>query len=139
VGKLNIRERYYDPQTGDYSTTQGDVLTVDRLMPVPYKLTIKLDIWTSNTEQKLQLLEQLCILFNPALEIQSTDNYIDWTSISYVLLTDVQWSSRTVPLGTENPIDIATLTFEIPIFIRSNSKNSCQHFRWIGKLKQCYI
>jgi hypothetical protein len=117
VGKLNVRERYYDPQTGDYSTTQGDVLTVDRLMPVPYKLTIKLDIWTSNTEQKLQLLEQLCILFNPALEIQSTDNYIDWTSISYVLLTDVQWSSRTVPLGTENPIDIASLTFEIPIFI----------------------
>lgn len=119
VGKLNIRERYYDYQTGEYSTTQGDVLTIDRLMPVPYKLTLKLDIWTSNTEQKLQLLEQLCILFNPALEIQSTDNYIDWTSITYVLLTDVQWSSRTVPLGTENPIDIASLTFEIPIFISS--------------------
>ncbi len=117
VGKLNIRERYYDTATGSYSTTQGDILTVDRLMPVPYKLTLKLDIWTSNTEQKLQLLEQLCILFNPALEIQSTDNYIDWTSISYVLLTDVQWSSRTVPLGTENPIDVASLTFELPIFI----------------------
>jgi hypothetical protein len=117
VGKLNIRERYYDPQTGDYSTTQGDVLTVDRLMPVPYVLTLKLDIWTSNTEQKLQLLEQLMVLFNPALEIQSTDNYIDWTSITYVLLTDVQYRSYTVPVGTENPIDVATLTFEIPIFI----------------------
>jgi hypothetical protein len=117
VGKLNLRERYYDPNTGQYSTTEGDVLTVERLMPVPYKLTLKLDIWTSNTEQKLQLLEQLCTLFNPALEIQSTDNYIDWTSITYVLLTDVSWSSRTVPIGTENPIDIATLTFELPIFI----------------------
>ena len=117
VSKLNLRERYYDPSTGQYSTTEGDVLTVERLMPVPYKLTLKLDIWTSNTEQKLQLLEQLCTLFNPALEIQSTDNYIDWTSITYVLLTDVGWSSRTVPIGTENPIDIATLTFELPIFI----------------------
>jgi hypothetical protein len=117
VGKMNLRERFYDPSTGEYTTTQGDVLTVDRLMPVPYKLTLKLDIWTSNTEQKLQLLEQLCILFNPALEIQSTDNYIDWTSITYVLLNDVQWSSRTVPIGTENPLEIATLTFEIPIFI----------------------
>jgi hypothetical protein len=86
-------------------------------MPVPYTLTLKLDIWTSNTEQKLQLLEQLTILFNPALEIQSTDNYIDWTSLSYVLLTDVQWSSRTVPVGTDTPIDVATLTFELPIFI----------------------
>jgi hypothetical protein len=99
------------------STTQGDVFTVERLMPVPYKLTLNLDIWTSNTEQKLQLLEQLTILFNPALEIQSTDNYIDWTSITYVLLTNVNWSSRTVPMGTDNPIDVATLTFELPIFI----------------------
>lgn len=117
VGKLNLRERYYDANTGEYSTTQGDVLTVERLMPVPYLLTLKLDIWTSNTEQKLQLLEQLTILFNPALEIQSTDNYIDWTSLSYVLLTSVQWSSRTVPVGTDTPIDVATLTFELPIFI----------------------
>ena len=119
VSKLNLRERAFDPETGAYSTQQGDAFTVERLMPVPYKLTLKMDIWTSNTEQKLQLLEQLCTLFNPALEIQSTDNYIDWTSLTYVLLTDTTWSSRTVPLGTENPIDIATLTFELPIWISS--------------------
>jgi hypothetical protein len=119
VGKLNLRERYYDPHTGDYSTQQGDTFTVERLMPVPYKLTLKLDIWTSNTEQKLQLLEQICTLFNPALEIQSTDNYIDWTSLTYVLLTGVSWSSRTVPVNAETPIDIATLTFELPIYISS--------------------
>ena len=119
VGKLNLRERYFNPSTGEYSTTQGDFLTVERLMPVPYKLTLKLDIWTSNTEQKLQLLEQLCTLFNPALEIQSTDNYIDWTSITYVLLTNVSWSNNTIPIGTETPIDIASLTFEIPVYISS--------------------
>ena len=117
VGKLNVRERYYNPATGNYSTTQGDVLTVERLMPVPYKLTLKLDIWTSNTEQKLQIIEQISTLFNPALEIQSTDNYIDWTSITYVLLTQTTWSSRTVPVGGNIDIDIATLTFELPIFI----------------------
>lgn len=117
VGKLNVRERYFNPATGNYSTTQGDVLTVERLMPVPYKLTLKLDIWTSNTEQKLQIIEQISTLFNPALEIQSTDNYIDWTSITYVLLTQTNWSSRTIPVGTGIDIDIATLTFELPIFI----------------------
>jgi hypothetical protein len=117
VGKLNVRERYYNPSTGNYSTTQGDVLTVERLMPVPYKLTLKLDIWTSNTEQKLQIIEQISTLFNPALEIQSTDNYIDWTSITYVLLTQTTWSSRTVPVGGNIDIDVATLTFELPIFI----------------------
>lgn len=117
TGKMQIRERAYDPLTGQYSTQQGDTLSVERIMPVPYSLTLKLDIWTSNTEQKLQLLEQICTLFNPALEIQSTDNYVDWSSLSYVLLTDISWSSRTVPVGTENPIDIATLTFQLPIWI----------------------
>jgi hypothetical protein len=119
VNKMQIRERYYEPGTGDYSTQQGDTLTVERLMPVPYSLTLKLDIWTSNTEQKLQILEQICTLFNPALEIQSTDNYIDWTSLSYVLLSDIQWTSRSVPIGTENPIDVATLSFTLPIYISS--------------------
>ena len=55
-------------------------------MPTPYTLSMKADIWTSNTDQKLQLLEQILVLFNPALEIQTTDNYIDWTSLSVVYL-----------------------------------------------------
>jgi hypothetical protein len=82
-------------------------------------MTINLDVWTSNTNQKMQIFEQIATLFNPALEIQSTDNYIDWTSLSVVELERVQWSSRTVPQGTENPIDIMTLTFGIPIWISS--------------------
>ena len=43
--KLNLRERTFNPQTGEYEYTQGNAFTVERLMPVPYKLTIKLDIW----------------------------------------------------------------------------------------------
>jgi T4-like virus Myoviridae tail sheath stabiliser len=122
VQQMNFRERQFDPVTGTYLQNQGDALTVERLMPAPYKLTLKLDIWTSNTEQKFQLIEQLTTLFNPALEIQNTDNYIDWTSLSYALLTDVLWSSRTVPTGGEEPIDIATLTFELPVWISTSVK-----------------
>jgi hypothetical protein len=122
VSKIQVRQRTYDDVTDSYETTQGNAFTIERLMPVPYKLTIKLDIWTSNTNQKMQLLEQMLVLFNPALEIQSTDNYIDWTSLSIVELESVQWSSRTVPMGTEDPIDIATLTFALPIWISSPAK-----------------
>lgn len=122
VSKMNIRTRAYDENTGEYTDQQGGTYTVERLMPVPYRLTLKVDVWTSNTEQKLQLLEQIMILFNPAMEIQSTDNYIDWTSLSYVLLTDIDWSNRTVPTGTEETIDIASLTFELPIWISAPTK-----------------
>lgn len=122
VSKLHIRQRKYDADTGMATNEQGESYTVERHMPVPYRLTLKLDVWTSNTEQKLQLIEQLCTLFNPSLEIQSTDNYIDWTSLSVVMLVDVSWDSRTVPVGNEDPISIATMTFEIPIWISPPAK-----------------
>ena len=122
VDKMHIRQRAYDADTGTYTQEQGNAFTVERLMPVPYKLTIKADIWTSNLTQKLQLLEQLLTLFNPSLELQSTDNYIDWTSLSAIEVTDINFSSRTIPVGTEEPLDIATLTFELPIWISSPAK-----------------
>jgi len=117
-----VRQRTYDTATESYETTQGNAFTVERLMPVPYKLTITLDIWTSNTNQKMQLLEQILTLFNPSLEIQSTDNFLDWTSLSVVELESTQWTSRTIPMSTENPIDIATLKFNLPIWISPPAK-----------------
>ena len=122
VSRINVRQRTYDPSTETYETTQGNAFSVERLMPVPFKLTINLDIWTSNTNQKLQLLEQVLTLFNPSLEIQSTDNYIDWTSLSVMYLDRTQWSSRSIPIGTDDPIDVATLTFSMPIWISPPAK-----------------
>ena len=122
VDKRHIRMRKFDENTGEYTTQQGNAFTVERLMPVPYNLTLNVDIWTSNTTQKLQLLEQILVLFNPTFEIQSTDNYLDWGSLSYIELTGTTWSSRTVPVGTEDQIDIATLTFNVPIWISPPAK-----------------
>jgi hypothetical protein len=116
VGKMNFRERSVD-DTGTYTQGQGRNYTVERLMPTPFKLTLKVDIWTANTDQKLQVLEQMLVLFNPSLEIQTTDNYIDWTSLSVLNLGTVNWSSKTVPVGTDTPIDVATLTLDTPIWI----------------------
>jgi hypothetical protein len=126
VGKMNFRERDIQidniqgsPTYGQeiYNQAQGKNYTVERLMPTPFKLTMKVDIWSSSTEQKLQILEQMLVLFNPSLEIQTTDNYIDWTSLSVLNLNTVSWSSRQVPVGTTDPIDIATLTLDCPIWI----------------------
>ena len=122
VSKVNVRQRTYDSATETYETTQGNAFTVERLMPVPYKLGITLDIWTSNTNQKFQVLEQILTLFNPSLEVQSTDNYLDWTSLSMVELESTQWSSRVIPVGADNSIDICTLKFTLPIWISSPAK-----------------
>jgi len=117
VNKLNIRERAYDANGDEYLKREGKNYTIERIMPTPYTLTVNVDVWSTNTDQKLQILEQILMLFNPSLEIQSTDNYIDWTSLSVINLTNINFSSRSIPTGTESEIDIAQLTFEMPIYI----------------------
>ena len=122
VDKKHIRMRKFDINTNTYNTQQGNAFTIERLMPVPYTLQMATDIWTSNTNQKLQLMEQILVLFNPALEIQSTDNYLDWTSLSYIELQQVQFSNRSVPVGVDEQIDIATLSFTVPIYLTAPAK-----------------
>jgi hypothetical protein len=126
VGKVHVRERSteIDPDTGRpyYTNRQGENYTVERLMPTPFKLTVKVDLWTTSTDQKLQLLEQILVLFNPSIELQTTDNYLDWTSLSTLTLDQTIFTSRSVPVGADSPIDIATLTFSTPIWISPPAK-----------------
>lgn len=122
IDKVSVRQRSYDPDTQTYQTTQGQAFTVERVMPVPYTLRVTVDFWTTNYNQKLELIEQLGVLFNPSMEIQSTDNFIDWTSLSVVYQDGLTFSSKTIPQGTGNPIDVLSWKFYMPIWISSSAK-----------------
>jgi hypothetical protein len=122
VENLQVRQRAYNLDTQSYEQTQGQAFTVERLMPVPYTLRVTVDFWTTNYNQKLELIEQLGTLFNPSLEIQSTDNFIDWTSLSVVYQDGLTFSSRTIPIGTNNPIDVMTWKFYMPIWLSTPAK-----------------
>ena len=122
ISKIHIKERAFDENNQEYLNVQGSNYTVERIMPVPYVVTFAADIWTTNTRQKFQLWEQLVVLFNPSLELQTTDNYLDWTSLSLLELTGQTWSSRTIPQGVADDIDIMNLTFTAPIWITPPAK-----------------
>lgn len=122
VSKLHIREREYDDVNQRYLNTQGKNYTIERLMPTPYVITFACDIWTTNLDQKLQILEQLLVLFTPSFEIQSTDNYVDWTSLSVLDIASQTFSSRTVPQGVADDIDVYNITFTAPIWITPPAK-----------------
>ena len=122
TSKVHIREREFDTTNNEYLNTQGKNYTVERLMPTPYNLSIKADIWSTNTDQKLQIMEQILMLFNPSLEIQTTDNYVDWTSLSVVEISSINFSNRSIPTGTDSEIDVATLNFTTPIYISPPTK-----------------
>lgn len=122
VDRINVRQRAYDQDTQSYETTQGQAFTVERLMPVPYTLRLTVDLWTTNYQQKLEIMEQLGVLFNPSLEIQSTDNYIDWTSLTVVYQDGLTFTSRSIPQGSGNPIDVLSWKFYMPIWISAPAK-----------------
>jgi len=122
IENLTVRQRTFNQETGEYETTQGNAFTVERMMPVPYTLRITVEIWTSNYLQKLEILEQLAVLFNPSLEIQSNDNYLDWTSLSVVYQDGLSFTTRSIPIGTGNPIDVAQWKFYMPIWISMPAK-----------------
>ena len=116
IEKQHLKERDV-LDDGTYSNKLGAGYTIEKVMPSPFRLEVTADIWSSNTDQKLQIMEQILYLFNPDFEIQKTDNYIDWTSLSYVELTGTTFSSRTIPIGADTEIDIATITFSMPIWL----------------------
>jgi hypothetical protein len=122
VSKVHVREREWDGDSGTYLNTQGNNFTIERIMPSPFKISFAADIWTTNTEMKFQLWEQIAVFFNPSFEIQTTDNYIDWTSLSTITLDGQVWSSRTVPQGVTEDIDILTMNFSAPIWITPPAK-----------------
>ena len=122
VSKVQIKERDFNEETDQYSNIQGNNYTIERIMPSPYKVTFSADIWSTNTEQKLQIWEQLVVFFNPSFEIQTTDNYIDWTSLSTITLENQNWSSRTIPQGINEDIDILNMSFTAPIWITPPAK-----------------
>jgi len=117
IEKQHLKERNYNESTGTYENTLGAGYTIEKVMPSPFRLTVKADIYTTNTDMKLQILEQILYLFNPDFEIQKSDNYIDWTSLSYIELRDIVFSSRSIPVGAEVEIDVASMTFSMPIWL----------------------
>lgn len=93
-----------------------DLRTVKRAMPVPYNAELELSIYTSNTDQMHQILEQVLVLFNPDLQIQKSEGPFDWTRITRVELTGIS-NEENYPSGTDRRIVQWTLTFDMPIYL----------------------
>ena len=121
-GTIQVSEREKDPVTGQYTGNRGQGYTVERLMPVPFEMTIQVDIWTSNMDQKFQLLEPILAIAGREFDIQNSDNALDWAALTTMRLSDITLTSRSVQIGTEDEIDFATLTYTMPFFINPPAK-----------------
>lgn len=92
------------------------VRVVKQMMPVPYKARFELAIYASNTDQHFQLMEQILMLFDPIVQIQIGDDPFDWTILTTVELTGINWEENYPSLADKRIIQ-STLTFEVPVYL----------------------
>ena len=93
-----------------------DLTVVHRYMPIPYRMRVEVALYCSNQEQQFQILEQILMLFDPSLQIQTTDADFDWTKITTVKLEGIRFEEN-YPPGIERRIIHSTLDFSLPIYI----------------------
>jgi hypothetical protein len=101
------------PQGGVYPQ---DLKVMERYMPIPYDLTFELAIYSSNMDQMFQILEQILIVFDPTLQIQTNDSPYDWSRQTNIELLSVQ-QEENYPIGTEKRMIVWTLNFKMETWI----------------------
>jgi len=105
------------PAPNEYTKDLDKQYQVTRYNPTPWILTFNVNIWATNLTNKMELFEQIATLFNPSIQLQLTENPMDWTGVVDIELKDCQFSTRGFPQGTDTDLDIMVLTFECPIWL----------------------
>lgn len=112
-GVGGLKQSTYLPRGGVMPT---DLQSVTQLMPVTYRVEMELAIMSSNLSTQYQILEQILPVFNPLVQIQTSDAPYDWTKLTVVELKNVSYDEN-YPMGTDRRIPITTLTFEMPVYL----------------------
>ena len=106
-----IRTRKRDADGNLLINEPGELIVVERFMPVPYEMDLELAVWASNYDQLNQLVEQLGSQFNPDQEIQISDSPSDWTSPTRILHNGNVSYDETTPSERPDPAMIARMSF----------------------------
>lgn len=102
------------PHAGVYPQ---DLKVMERYMPIPYDLSFEVAVFSTNTDQAFQILEQLMMVFDPTLQIQVSEASFDWTAHTNVELLDIG-NEQSYPIGaTDKRIIAWVMNFKMEIWI----------------------
>lgn len=107
------KTKVFMPAGGVYP---NDLRTVTRVMPIPYNMMVELSVYASNTSQMHQILEQVLMLFDPILQIQTNDKPFDWTRLSYVELQSIS-NEENYPASQDRRTLVWSFSFLVHIWI----------------------
>lgn len=111
--QVAVTEKKFNKDTGQYDYEPGNSYNITRLNPLPVGFKFKLYILTTMQDQKFQLFEQIRPLFSPTLELQTSENPLDWSRITAITLTGLNWSTKGTTNLDGSTLDAMDMTFEV--------------------------
>ena len=124
VETLQVTERSIDTSgpIPKYSSDKGLSYSVMRAMPKPMLMEVTASIWTSNLEQRYMLSEQILAVFYPSFDLQNSVNALDWTALTTATVDNINFSSRSIPIGQNDDIDVMDIVLKIPFWLSVPAK-----------------
>jgi hypothetical protein len=113
-GREHINRETYLPVGGQFP---DDITNVYKKTPTPYIVHFDLSLLTSNDEQKFQIMEQILTVFDPDIQIQTSDNVFEWNKITSLILDDIQMDQE-YPLNNAQKIISTTFQFSTVIYLQ---------------------
>jgi len=87
---------------------------VDRLSGPAFIMNMELSVYASSTTELFDIVEQILLIFNPRVTIQTSSQMLNSSYITDIALTGIQPEIQ-YPMGMESPIAMMALVFEVPI------------------------
>jgi len=119
----NRRTNYHEENVTRVRGSDGAWVVNQKIIGVPYRFSMDLSIYASNTNQMFQLLEQIMMMFNPKLTIQKSDNIIDWSYLTEIELVAVTQETN-IPAATDERMVMWTLSFLMDVWLDYPMKES---------------
>lgn len=95
-----------------------DMKVIRQKQPVPYRVMFNLSVFSSNTKNRFEIMEQILRLFDPDIQIFTSDDFKDHYKISKVQLTNISMEEE-YPMGTAQPTMVDNYQFMTVAYIRS--------------------
>lgn len=95
-----------------------DLKVIRQKQPNPYRINFEVSVLTSNLKNKYEIMEQICTLFDPDIQLFTSDDFKDHYKIGKVELTGISLEDE-YPLGQNDTLLTDTYNFFAVCYLRA--------------------
>ncbi len=97
-----------------FRNTRGDIQAYERLIGPAFVMNIELSIYASSTTELFSLVEQILLIFNPRITIQTDTSVFNSDYITEIELESID-NEINYPMGQEARVVQQSMNFRVPV------------------------